>query len=551
MTAAAIRIRTVDSDPHCIRVFRTGTMIDEIEVPQPETGPVPDQAHGNNQQRVARNAGVYLVITLISWCVTFVGLSIVPRCIGEEINGQLVLAGTTVQMVFTFGGLCLETFLMREIGRDHRQADALVRATMGLRLTTMVALLVASYFALGSLHAKPVVMTYGLLWFPGAFISAMSEPLRQALAGFERARETSVSDLCVSSSSIFAIPFLLLSSKTQIVAYGAIVLICAQTIIQAATFFLRARWLRGVISLRPLFDATIWVRLIRGGVPFMLNNYVSFLYTYITLLVLNHFMKETAVGEYSQSSRLLGTFLIVPSVLAAALLPVLTRMAGQDPKAFLEAKIRVLTVLIVSCLPVMAGVILLAPPLCHLLYGAHKFVHVAQALQMGALLLLPLYIVIVVYQILVAQNKNGVWSFVMLGTLVLNTGLAWVLVPYTMKSLHNGIVGATWAMTIAEGTAMVFAFVLMRVNPFAPVLLNRVLRGLAATAAMALVIVWTRDEVGRLRLPFTYLALLQLAVPAALGACVFLLLAGLLRAFPPQEQELVVRAFKRRMGRVA
>jgi O-antigen/teichoic acid export membrane protein len=526
-------------------------MIDQVDV-QDQTFETQNQARGQNQQRVARNASIYMIVQIISLCVTFVGLSIVPRCLGETISGQLVLAGATVQIVFNFGNLCLETFLIREIGRDTSQADTLVRATLGLRLTTIVMLFAATYLSLRALHAAPIVMTYGLLYFPVSFIFALSDPLRSVLAGYERAREVSISDLSISGAPILAIPFLLYGARfaPQKAEISAFTLIGLTLVMQVITLVVRVGWLRGVVTLRPIFDVRIWLRLIRGGIPFMLNNYVGVFYSYITLLVLNHFMNAAAVGEYNQVNRLLGGFMFLPAVLTAALLPVLARMATGDPKAFDDAKGRVLIVLIISCMPVITGMILLAHPLCLVLYGAHKFVHVAQALQFTALLLLPLYIVSTIYQFLVAQNRNGIWSFVLLGTVILHTALAWVLVPYTMRTLHNGILGATFAMTIAEGIAMGFAFGLVQINPFAPIFLGRVLRGATATGIMALVTWALREGIGYLRLPFAALAFLQLSVPALLGACVFLLAAGMLHAFPPQEQELVVGALKRRLRRI-
>jgi O-antigen/teichoic acid export membrane protein len=508
-------------------------MIDQVEVQ--------DDTQGQTQQRVARNAGIYLIVQLISWCVTFVGLSIVPRTLGEQVNGELVLASSTLILVFSFGSFCIDSFLMREIGRDSRQADKLVRATLGLRILTFLIVGPIGYIVLCALHPNAIVISYGLMLLPSVFINSLNDPLRSALLGSERAREVSLSDLCIISAPLFAIPFL---------HYGATALIVIGTGVQVITLLLRRRWLRNVLSMRPIFNLRLWLHLIRGGIPFMMNIYVGMFYSYLTLLVLNHFMKEAAVGEYNQASRLMGTFLVVPTVLSSALLPVLTRMADMDPKAFAQAKIRVLVVLIVSCLPIIVGVILLAQPLCHLLYK-HKFVHVPEALQMGALLLLPLYVINVTYQFLVAQKRNGIWSSVLLGTVILNTALAWFLVPYTMRTLNNGIVGATVANTVAEFAAMSFAFFLLRINPFAPALLDRVLRGAAATAVMALVIWKTRQGLAHLPLPFTLSNALQLFVPAVLGAGVFLVLAGLLKAFPPQEQELVVKALRRKLRRAA
>jgi O-antigen/teichoic acid export membrane protein len=502
------------------------------------------------QHRVARNAGIYLIVQIISWCVTFVGLAIVPRYLGSVVYGRLLLASTTTALVFNFGSLCIDSYLVREIGRDIRQAERLTQATLGLRLLMIVVMFPANYLVLrsnwvgGQTTDQVTVRLYGLIYFLPFFIGSLNDPLRSALAGREQAREVSLSDFFLASSLLLAVPFL---------AYGPKTLIYAVIVAQTLTLIIRTFWLRGQVALRPTFNIRLWAQLIRGGVPFMLNNYVGSLYGYVTMLVLNHFMQEAAVAEFNQVTRLTGAFLVVPTAISAALLPVLTRMVDMDSKALVQAQTRVLVVLIVSCLPIIAGVVLLAEPLCHVLYRDRlgDYSHVSQAVQMGALLLLPLYVINVIYQFLVAQSRNGIWSFVLLGTVLLNTVLAWTLVPYTIHRFNNGIAGATLANTIAEFAAMGFAFALLKVNPFAPALLKRVASGAVATAAMALVMWASRYCLSRLPLSLLLSNVLQLVVPAILGMAVFLALAGLLHAFPPQEQEMVVNALRRRFHRSA
>jgi O-antigen/teichoic acid export membrane protein len=512
-------------------------MIDEIEAQNPQA----NQNENQTQKRVVRNTGIYLIVQIISWCVTFVGLSIVPHALGEKAIGDLVLASSTVSMVYSFGSFCIDAFLVREVGRSASEAIVLIRATLGLRLITAFLLLPVAWLVLRLLNSSPGVMDDALWLSPSFVIGAVTEPMRSALAGLENARAVSLTDLLLSSGALVAVPFL---------AFGVHGLLVVGIALQIITLALRVSWLRGKVSLRPTFSLRLWGQLIRGGVPLMMNNYVGFFYGYITLLVLNHFLQSAAVGEYNQVARLTGTFLVVPTVISAALLPVLTRKADMDPRSFAQAKIRVLVVLIVSCLPIMTGVALLAEPLCHVLYRG-KYVHVPQALQMGVLLLLPLYVINVIYQFLVAEKRNGIWSFVLLGTVILNTALAWFLVPYTEHRYHNGIAGATIANTIAEFAAMGFAFTLLKVNPFDPALLFKVLKGLVATAGMAGVMWMTRLWLIRLPLSYMLSNTLQLVVPALLGTGVFLALAGLLRAFPPQEQEMVVSAIQRKLRRAA
>jgi O-antigen/teichoic acid export membrane protein len=506
---------------------------------------VEDRPVGSNQERVARNAGIYFVIQLVSWAVTFVTMSIIPRFLGEKVIGEVGLAGATTALVFGFGSLCIDQFLTREVGRDHHQADRLVRATLGLRLILFLPIIVVTWLNFRWVHATShealrYLNLYGSIMVIYLCINQLAEPLRSVLAGRERALQVSLSDLLCSAAPLLTLPFL---------RYGGIVLPLATLIATCVVFVLRAGWVRSQVRLIPQFDVAMWGYLIRGSLPFMLNVNLANLYSYTSLRVLEHFLGTAAIGQYSQATRLVGTFMFLPSALCAALLPTLSRMAQADPDNLKSAQLRILIVLIVCALPVTAGVMLLADPLCHLLYGRHQYLDLPLGLKYASLTILPLYIVSTIYQFLVAQGRNAIWSAVLFGTVVTSTLVTWFMVPVTIRYLHNGIIGAALGNVIAETVASVCAFVLLKNNVLNRDTISRVLRGVVATAGMSVVIWLMRDGIIGLHLRFWLTDLLALVLPAIAGAIVFVCLVMTLRALPPQEQELIAQTIRRKVLR--
>jgi O-antigen/teichoic acid export membrane protein len=480
----------------------------------------------SGQQRVTRNAGIYLLSQLISWAATFISLSVIPRRLGEQTMGQIVLASSTLSAIMAFLTIGIESHLIREIGRDRQQAEKLLPATFGLRIFAVPLLALITYLMLRGIHASPAVQYYAIFALMGSSLQLFSEPMRSALAGWEQARYVSKTDILYSVCTLLAIPFL---------GYGGTALALSSLSATALALIMRTRWVGMQMRLRPAFDVRTWGQLICGGLPFVLNGAIITAMSYLLVLVLRHYMDEGAVGQFALAGRLMGAFMFVPTVLSAALLPSLSRLAQADAAEFRRMQLRVLSVLIVCGLPVTVGILILAGPLCHLLYGVHRYLLLPVALQYTALNILPLYIVTTIYQFLIAQNRNSVWSMILISTLVINVGLSWFLVPIMMHAIHNGIAGAFAANAIAEWISVIGAFILLRNNPLTSEMLGRTGRGMAASVLMAGAIWLTRG--------------FFVLIPAALGSATFIVAAYVLHALPPQEQALIIDTLKRKLGR--
>jgi O-antigen/teichoic acid export membrane protein len=225
----------------------------------------------------------------------------------------------------------------------------------------------------------------------------------------------------------------------------------------------------------------------------------------------------------------------VPTALGAALLPSLARLAHAAPGEFRAMQTRVLSLLVVLGLPVMIAVMLLAAPLCHLLYGPDKFTALPPVLQVYALAILPMYIVTTMYQFLVAQGRQLIWSLFLLATVGLYVLFSVLLIPWTLHTLHNGTVGAVGATFLAEMCSAGFALALLGTNLLDWQTLGRIGRALLATAGMGVVLWLTRG--------------LFLLIPLMAGTLTFIVLGGWLHILTPEEHDRLVGMVRRKLRR--
>jgi O-antigen/teichoic acid export membrane protein len=477
-------------------------------------------------RRVATNAVVYFAGQCVSWVVTFLTLSLIPRKLGEAAWGQLAAIGSSAVVmgtVFMFG---MEGFLVAAIGRDRTSSERLVRVVIAIRLLAVPGLVAGIALLVLTLHPDRAMWILAYYVIASQAITLLSDPLRAVLTGLEEAKNVSFLDIIQVSLPLTCVPFLSHGPSAYMVA------LCAAN---AVTLILRWKVLRGRISTRPMFDKVIARSLLLGGAPFVLNDLTMSLYGFTSIFVLRSYAGDAATGEYGASQRLIGTFLFIPTALASAIMPAMARLNEVDPAELRTLQERVLGVLIVLAIPVGVMAVFLAEPFCRILYGPTKFHGVPLLLQLAAIKLAPIYVVTVCYRFLIAERKNGIWSFFLMGTVVVNVIASIFLVPLAKQWFHNGAAGAILAGTIAESMSMLGAFCLLRWNPLTKQFLAQMLRAAIAGGAMSLTLWLTRG--------------LFIIIPAILGTLVFFVVGFKLDVLGKDEQRKLTDLIQSKLGK--
>ncbi|MEP6754084.1 MAG: polysaccharide biosynthesis C-terminal domain-containing protein [Chthonomonadales bacterium] len=469
------------------------------------------------ESRVTKNAIIYSLGQIISWCITFLTISIIPRYLGEGALGQAAIAGTAVATVAAAVGFSIERYLIAEIARAGDGAERIIRAVMGLRLVSAPLIILGSCIILGRTNVYPLIWILGSIHMSIFILNSIGDPLRSTLAGWENAKTVTLIDLMATFGSLLAIPLMF---------FGIIGVTSVGVIISVSVLAVRTNQVSKRISLRPTFDLPLWKTLIKGAAGFYVVDLVVALYGFSSIFVLRHFSDEPTVGVFGLAIRLQGTFLFLPTALGFALLPSLARMAEVGGDEFKDMQRRVMGIMIVMGLPVGVMVFVLAESFTHFLYGYNKFQGLPQALQACAFNLIPLYISSMLYQFLVAQKKNAIWSIFLLVTVGINYVCAIFFVPYTVRVYGNGAIGAILALVVAEVCTTIMAIIVLKNIPFNKEIILRVGRAILATFLMFLVL-WP------LRKMF-------ILIPFTLGGTVFVLAAWKLHVLGKEEQQKLI-----------
>ncbi len=471
---------------------------------------------------------IYMAGQLVSWLVTFVSISWIPRSLGEKGIGQMGLGSAAVFNVGLILSLSIEQYLTPAVARNPSEARAMLRSTLGMRVAMLPIMLIVCSIALYGIHADATVWALGRLYMVLQAITFFYTPCRNVLVGFEEARKVALCDLGQVCAGLFMLPVL---------HYGVVICVEAWTLANIPVM-LWGIWCvyKRVGNIWPTFDFARWWVMIRASLAFLVNDVAAPIMAYTTVYLLNLYGGgDTTVGVYSQSQKLLGAFLFIPTAIASALLPSISRLAETDYPAFRRMQQRVTMLMIVVGMPILILALMLAVPFCSLLYGASKFQALPVALQCCGITVIPLYVTIILYRFLVAERKNAVWGLFMFFTMVLNAILCRLLIPYMMLAphIHSGAAGATISFAITETISMVAAFILLKVNPINGESIGRLFRALLAAAAMVGVMWVTPD--------------LFFVLRGALGMLVFGVLAWGFKVLGEEDQQKLAEIVMKRL----
>ncbi len=147
-------------------------------------------------------------------------------------------------------------------------------------------------------------------------------------------------------------------------------------------------------------------------------------------IILSWFQGETELGIYSLAFNVVSIFLIIPSGLRTAILPILAKqIRSQNPHETLtDIYLTIYRYLLWLGFPISVALLLLARPVLQLLYRNPPLT-AETALQLMGIAAFGMFINVLNTQLLVAQNRQGWVAVSLIGSMIVNISLNIFLVP--------------------------------------------------------------------------------------------------------------------------
>jgi len=259
------------------------------------------------------------------------------------------------------------------------------------------------------------------------------------------------------------------------------------------------------------FDTGLMKEMMRFGLPMTASSFIFVLHTVLDRMIIITYIGETAAGVYGAAADLVRQIILFPGVaIGSATIPVAIRLLAQDGHTAANRHLmETAEVLLTVLMPMVVGLALVAPGFASLILGPE--------FRDAAAILIPILVfawlfrsisyqfVHVSFQLAKKPSLMGAQGMIILAINII--GMV-VLVP------RFQLVGAAWALLIAEIGGVIAGYFLSYRAHRLPLELRPIVKVSLATATMAV----PTFIVGRLQ---TGNAVFDLTVPIVTGVVVY------------------------------
>ena len=396
-----------------------------------------EEGEAGTIRRLAKNSVMPIVINLFNKGIDFAFAFVMLRVLGPEGAGiyyYAIVVYLWFEILTNFG---LNTYLTREVARRREQAGRYLLNTSALRLALAglgVPLLAGFLLARQGMVSPPLdptaVVAIGLL-YAGLLPNSLSTGLSALFYAFEQAEyPAAVSTVGTLCKAVLGLGALLLgwgviglagaSIVTNLIVLG-VLLWAARPLIwpEGGNFRLHAARLE-----RPLVRHMIY-----ESWPLMINHLLATLFFKVDVILIEAINGVNVVGWYSTAYKWLDALNIIPAFLSAALLPVMSRQAQEDPPALVRSYRLSVKLLVMVALPVAVVTTFVARTLILVLGGAEFLPDGAVALQLMIWSIPIGWVNSVTQYVLIALDQQRVLTRAFLTAVIFNVAANLVLLP--------------------------------------------------------------------------------------------------------------------------
>jgi O-antigen/teichoic acid export membrane protein len=456
---------------------------------------------------------------LITWTMTLLWTFVVPRSLGPSGLGTIMAAWSITGIFGIVLGLGTRNYLVRESVVDPDASPRLVGTALVMRLALSPVILAAAFVygqIVGWDHDAKTVL---YLAAAATIFVQVAEPLQAAFQSLEQMQYLAYSDvISKSGQGLVGIVVVLLGA-------GTIGVTACWAVMTGLVVLLDLWWLRGRLRIDLRTTTGRMLTMARASLPYWAFGLFFMVYLWIDFVMLSLLTSNEVVGWYAVPTRLFQTLMFLPVVIATAWLPRFVRAFEESPEELGRQARPPVELVVLLSLPIASLTILAAHPLIHLLYTSDYASSVPVLVGLG-LCIPAMYLNIMMAQVLIAMNRQAVWTWVMAGTVVINPLFNLALIPFTQHHYGNGAIGASISLLLTELVCVGAGYVLIGRLVFDWGSARRTILGVTIASAMWGVGYWI-DSMGP-------------AIPALIAAALtFVLLAWLLRLFTAEEVALM------------
>ncbi|MGB7963882.1 MAG: flippase [Propionicimonas sp.] len=472
------------------------------------------------------NVATLATSQLITWTLTLLWTFIVPRLLGPQAIGLLVIATSLASLVTVVLSFMTRDFLVREIVSDRAGVNRLVSTALLTRAAAIPLGFVAAtvYGHIAGLDREAMAVMYLTAAATGCVIL-----MDVALATFqasERMQYIAYTD--VGSKSLNTLGGVLLA----LTGFGIVAVSSFSVLVAALALGVALWWAHRLVGLGARPAPAIQV--LRKAGPYWLISVLFVAYVWTDGFLLGILVPTEVVGWYGAATRLFTTMGFVAVIVATASLPRMIAAHAESPDRMFAAARQPFEWVFIAGLPLGVGMACTANDLVPFLYG-HDYANSVIPLVILSLGLPLTYVNTVAAQVFIASGRPNMIAWLLATASAFNIALNLMLIPLTQEQWGNGAIGAAASLFLTEVVQVCMCMAIIGRKLMSRPALVRLGSAALAAAGMAAAVTLTDAA--------------PLAIQVLLGAVTFVGLCLLLRVPKTSESEMAREGLRRLRGR--
>ncbi len=447
-----------------------------IRQAEPAAGSSPG-AGSRGSSLLARNLGALAGAQAVTWTATLLWTLIVPRALGPVGFGIIVAAQSVSGVLGIVLGFGTRNYLVREMVIAPKKGPRLVGTAIVLRLilAPVVALAAVVWARVAHDGHEATIALY--LITAMTILTLLAEPVQAAFQAVERMKYIAYTNVLTKAAQC------VIGIALVMVGFRVLAIAGSMAVVAVAALLLNLVWIRSFLHIDVKTNARRMASMAKQSLAFWTFGLFGYFYLWIDTIMLSVMTRSEVVGWYGATTNLFQTLMFLPVLVSTAWLPRLVTAFTKSRNDLLETARTPVELILVISVPMAAGTAMVASPLIHAVYGP-GFARAVPVMVILGFCIPPIYMNIMLSQVLLAEKRQVVWTVVMAGAAVVNPLLNLVLIPLTQTRYGDGAIGAAVALVLTELLMDMVGVIIVGRRVFDRKTIRRFVLAVAASAAM-------------------------------------------------------------------
>jgi O-antigen/teichoic acid export membrane protein len=324
-----------------------------------------DSQNGKGFKKIFKNFSLLTFGKISGDFFTLILFIVLSREFGKEGIGEYSFAVGLTGLFAVCADFGLYSYTIKEISKNKSTFKSHFDKIISLRtvqsIVLFIVLLIVAAFLKFSLESKLIIVMVGVFQITYSSIDGISAVF---IAHEYMHISATIEASFKISSSLIAIGIALLGG-------GIVISLTALPVIAIIMFFVARIILRKKIGKSTLsFSYNSLKETFRHAAPYGISDFLWQLYARIDIVLIGFILGEVAAGIYNVGYRVVFFLFFIARFTSVALFPTVSKLYHESKYEFQKMYDKSMNMMIMICVPVSAGLWLIAPKLISLVFGS-------------------------------------------------------------------------------------------------------------------------------------------------------------------------------------